>query len=225
MKQFFKSLNSIEMSERKSASCFEWAIICLKTHLNFVFLLLIPIVSYEEVRYGWHKLLNCSQIVTLPLITTFIMCKCVAITKERSQFLFPFPFNFFQISFPGNRRSNTFRILFWCLAWDSNTGFSSNKPTHYLLDHGDLKGCNGHLCMCIDWRVAVHSYDICNNNYAWLFRVFVLISSYIFFVVNYFFFLFCCCCCFFIFSLFILLLNFNFNSDSNKIMTIQVQLK
>ena len=24
------------------------------------------------------------------------------------------------------------------LAWDSNPGFSSNKPTHYLLDHGDL---------------------------------------------------------------------------------------
>ena len=34
----------------------------------------------------------------------------------------------------GNRRRNTFRISFWCLAWDSNPGFSSNKPTHYLLD-------------------------------------------------------------------------------------------
>ena len=37
----------------------------------------------------------------------------------------------------GNRQQNTFRILFWSLAWDSNLGFSSNKPTHYLLDHGD----------------------------------------------------------------------------------------
>ena len=31
-------------------------------------------------------------------------------------------------------------------AWDSNPGFSSNKPLHYLLDHGDLnilfKKCN-----------------------------------------------------------------------------------
>ena len=34
----------------------------------------------------------------------------------------------------GNRRSNTFRISFWCLAWNSNPGFLSNKPTHYLLD-------------------------------------------------------------------------------------------
>ena len=33
----------------------------------------------------------------------------------------------------GNRRRNTFRILFWCLAWGSNPGFSSNMPTHYLL--------------------------------------------------------------------------------------------
>ena len=30
----------------------------------------------------------------------------------------------------GNRRRNTFRILLWCLAWGSNPGFSSNKPTH-----------------------------------------------------------------------------------------------
>ena len=39
----------------------------------------------------------------------------------------------------GNRPKNTFRILFWCLAWGSNSGFSSNKPTHYLLDHVDLR--------------------------------------------------------------------------------------
>ena len=38
----------------------------------------------------------------------------------------------------GNRRRYTFRILFRCLAWGSNPGFSSNKPTHYLLDHGDI---------------------------------------------------------------------------------------
>ena len=35
-------------------------------------------------------------------------------------------------------RRNTFRISFWCLAWDSNPGFSSNKSTHYLLDQGDF---------------------------------------------------------------------------------------
>ena len=38
----------------------------------------------------------------------------------------------------GNRRRNTFCILFWCLAWGSIPSFSSNKPTRYLLDHGDF---------------------------------------------------------------------------------------
>ena len=38
----------------------------------------------------------------------------------------------------GNRRRNTFRISFWCLAWGSNPGFKSNKPTRYLLNHSDL---------------------------------------------------------------------------------------
>ena len=37
----------------------------------------------------------------------------------------------------GNRRRNTFCILFCCLVWGSNPGFTSNKPTHYLLDYGD----------------------------------------------------------------------------------------
>ena len=39
----------------------------------------------------------------------------------------------------GNRRRNTFCIPFRCLAWDSNPGFLSNKPTYYLLDHGDFR--------------------------------------------------------------------------------------
>ena len=37
-----------------------------------------------------------------------------------------------------NRRRNTFCILFWCLAWGSNSTFTSNKPTHYRLGYGDF---------------------------------------------------------------------------------------
>ena len=44
----------------------------------------------------------------------------------------------------GNRRRNSFRISFWNLAWDSNPVFSSNKPTHYLLDHGDFRNYTLH---------------------------------------------------------------------------------
>ena len=56
----------------------------------------------------------------------------------------------------GNRRRNTFRISFWCLAWDSNPGFSSNKPTHYLLDHGDFKVSHQY------WNstTLIHSYSV-----------------------------------------------------------------
>ena len=39
----------------------------------------------------------------------------------------------------GNRRKNNFFLYFvWCLAWGSNPGFTSNKPTHYLVDCGDF---------------------------------------------------------------------------------------
>ena len=30
-----------------------------------------------------------------------------------------------------------FLFSFWCLTWDTNPGFTSNKQTHYLLDYGD----------------------------------------------------------------------------------------
>ena len=31
-----------------------------------------------------------------------------------------------------------FHISFWCPTWGTNPGFTSNKPTHYLLDYGDM---------------------------------------------------------------------------------------
>ena len=48
--------------------------------------------------------------------------------------------SFCQKSDESKSPKNTFCISFWYLAWDSNPGFSSNKPTHYLLDHGDFNG-------------------------------------------------------------------------------------
>ena len=32
-----------------------------------------------------------------------------------------------------------FHISLWCLTQDTNQGFTSNKPTHNLLDYGDFK--------------------------------------------------------------------------------------
>ena len=50
----------------------------------------------------------------------------------------------------GNRRRNNFYILFWCLALGTNPGFSSNKPTHYLLDQGDLVLILSHTHSAVD---------------------------------------------------------------------------
>ena len=43
-----------------------------------------------------------------------------------------------------NHRRNIFCILFWCLVRGSNPGFTSNKPIHYLLDHGDFRTLHLH---------------------------------------------------------------------------------
>ena len=70
----------------------------------------------------------------------------------------------------GNRRRKTFRILFWCLAWGSNPDFSSNKPTHYLLDHGDffffqpvLISWMVTLSSCLIWQII--SFILPSNEY------------------------------------------------------------
>ena len=41
----------------------------------------------------------------------------------------------------GNRRWNIFflfHVSFWCLTWNTNPGYTSNKPAHYLQDYGGI---------------------------------------------------------------------------------------
>ena len=52
-----------------------------------------------------------------------------------------------------NRQRNTFCILFWCLAWNSNPGFTSNSSTHYLLDYGDFNSFGNIITKMADWSV------------------------------------------------------------------------
>ena len=40
------------------------------------------------------------------------------------------------------RRRNIFIFSFWCLIWDLKSGLRPNKPTHYLLDHGNFLLCH-----------------------------------------------------------------------------------
>ena len=51
-----------------------------------------------------------------------------------------------------SRRRNIFIFSYWCLTWGLNSGFTSNKPTHYLLNYGNINNntycidfCNGTL--------------------------------------------------------------------------------
>ena len=55
----------------------------------------------------------------------------------------------------GNRLRNTFCISFWCLAWNSNPGFSSNKPTHYLLDYF-IKTWSNFVKFFFSWWPSYH---------------------------------------------------------------------
>ena len=64
--------------------------------------------------------------------------------------------SFCQKSADSFRRRNTFCILLWCLTWVSNPEFTSNKPTHYLLDYGDFIHLQGsHM-----WTMLKSEYQI-----------------------------------------------------------------
>ena len=85
----------------------------------------------------------------------------------------------------GNRRRNTFRISFQYLAWDSNPGFSSNKPTHYLLDHGDFNcSSSKHLITSLDQLCMIYLYIIytrCDCKITVIFNIFQKVFIYLFF--------------------------------------------
>ena len=65
-----------------------------------------------------------------------------------------------------NRHRNTFRISFWCPALD----FSSNKPTHYLLDHSDF-GLNNHLLLWKNFELKLNKENKKKNMEIWLLKI------------------------------------------------------
>lgn len=73
--QLFESLNPIDENDWKASGRIGKIIMCLKVPITFVLTLFIPSCDYEMERHGWSKLLNCSQVVALPLVTCFLMCK------------------------------------------------------------------------------------------------------------------------------------------------------
>ena len=76
----------------------------------------------------------------------------------------------------GNRRGNIFFLFHtssWCLTWYTNLGFTSNKPTHNLLDYGvqELRSFNRtHICVFIsasNFFLAFLSYSFKTLNLLW----------------------------------------------------------
>ena len=54
----------------------------------------------------------------------------------------------------GNRRRNIFfYLLFWYLTFDTNKGFTSNKPTHYLLDYDDAQYLYENFLL--NWKLCI----------------------------------------------------------------------
>ena len=53
-----------------------------------------------------------------------------------------------------------FHISFWCLTWNTNPGFTFNKPPHYLLDYGDVFTIQVPLIQSLLWRTAVYIIEI-----------------------------------------------------------------
>ncbi|XP_073839389.1 mitochondrial sodium/calcium exchanger protein-like isoform X2 [Musca autumnalis] len=65
--QFLETLNPIDQEEWQEGSRLKHLIIVLKAPIQFSLKLLIPIVDFELEDHGWSKLLNCMQLITLPL--------------------------------------------------------------------------------------------------------------------------------------------------------------
>ena len=99
----------------------------------------------------WHSSV---RIIDLVYHTTYVVCVNFVykwrdlqfkVDSERWICLRNFSWQFYllsefvpEISWEEIVEEILFRILFWCLACGSNPGFSSNKTTHYVLDHGDF---------------------------------------------------------------------------------------
>ncbi|XP_075166462.1 mitochondrial sodium/calcium exchanger protein-like [Haematobia irritans] len=71
--QFKDAFRPWDIDEWHDASCIQKSVMCFKAPLIFILVLFLPIVNYEEERHGWSKLLNCLQVVLLPLMMILLL--------------------------------------------------------------------------------------------------------------------------------------------------------
>ena len=137
-------------------------------------------VKYIHTYITGHYNLSV-RIIDLVSHTTYVVCvnfihkwrdQQFNVDSERQIFLSNFSWHLithrvFAINLlRGNPRRNTFHILFWCLAWCSNPGFSSNtiarillsiltKKIHALTYSGNVFSSYSYLLQCSGSLVGI----------------------------------------------------------------------
>lgn len=70
-RQLFYSLNPIDVPDWLESGRMGKAVMLMKAPVLVFLKMVIPVVDYEIEGNGWSKLLNCIQIVLLPLILIY----------------------------------------------------------------------------------------------------------------------------------------------------------
>ncbi|XP_061394586.1 mitochondrial sodium/calcium exchanger protein-like [Musca vetustissima] len=71
--QFWNAINPIDRDEWLEGGRWDHTIMLLKAPIEFALKLLIPIVDFELDDHGWSKLLNCLQLIGLPVCISWAL--------------------------------------------------------------------------------------------------------------------------------------------------------
>ncbi|XP_068144599.1 mitochondrial sodium/calcium exchanger protein-like [Drosophila tropicalis] len=66
--EFFESILPVDIEEWKASGFFNRLFIILRAPMVFFCTIFIPVVDYHLDKHGWSKLLNCTQIITCPIV-------------------------------------------------------------------------------------------------------------------------------------------------------------
>ncbi|XP_043066448.1 mitochondrial sodium/calcium exchanger protein [Drosophila bipectinata] len=71
--EFLQSINPIDKEKWELNGTFWRAVYILRSPIVLFLLMLIPKVSYESIKHGWSKMLNCLQIVLNPFVASVLV--------------------------------------------------------------------------------------------------------------------------------------------------------
>ncbi|XP_030388071.1 mitochondrial sodium/calcium exchanger protein-like [Scaptodrosophila lebanonensis] len=80
--EFFESLVPVDVDEWHSSGCCGRTYLIIRAPIVFVCTIFVPVVDYELDKHGWSKLLNCTQIITNPMLLITVMHSMVNWTYD-----------------------------------------------------------------------------------------------------------------------------------------------